>query len=100
MVFQPRIGEWNHSSQADLKSQNPTFLLSRLVLTNADPVTTLARRSAVIHDDKIFNLQLKGVGPKAQYPGPRVNQAASGRCWLFATSEGDLGSWADEQRIC
>jgi bleomycin hydrolase len=39
-----------------------------------------------LHDEKIFNLNLKGLGPNGEYPGPRVNQYSSGRCWLFATS--------------
>jgi len=66
---------------------NPTLLLSRLVLSNSDPIASLTRRSAYIDDEKVFNLELKGVGPKSLYPGPRTNQASSGRCWLFATSK-------------
>ncbi|WWD08229.1 hypothetical protein V865_006340 [Kwoniella europaea PYCC6329] len=66
---------------------NPTLALSRLVLSKADPVQSLSSRSALIHDAKIFNLRLKGTGPNGEYPGPRVNQASSGRCWLFATKK-------------
>ena len=69
-----------------LISQSPTLPLARLVLSKSDPLQQLSVRNAVVHDAKIFNLQLKGTGPKGEYPGPRVNQAASGRCWLFATS--------------
>ncbi|WRT70447.1 uncharacterized protein IL334_007445 [Kwoniella shivajii] len=65
---------------------NPVLALSRLVLSKGDPVLSLASRSALIRDAKIFNLQLKGTGPHGEYPGPRVNQASSGRCWLFATT--------------
>ncbi|WVW79039.1 hypothetical protein I302_101002 [Kwoniella bestiolae CBS 10118] len=66
--------------------KNPTFALSRLVLSKADPVLSLSSRAALIHDAKIFNLRLKGTGANGEYPGPRVNQASSGRCWLFATT--------------
>ncbi|OCF76379.1 hypothetical protein I204_02074 [Kwoniella mangroviensis CBS 8886] len=65
---------------------NPTLALSQLVLSKADPVQSLSSRSALIRDAKIFNLRLKGTGPNGEYPGPRVNQASSGRCWLFATT--------------
>ncbi|ORX34978.1 peptidase C1B, bleomycin hydrolase [Kockovaella imperatae] len=74
------LAEW--SSEFD---SSPTLQLSRLILTNADPVTSLTSRKALIHDNKVFNLQLKGLGAKNEYPGPRVNQGSSGRCWLFAT---------------
>lgn len=67
--------------------QDARFQLARLILTNNDPIATLKRRDAVIDDEKVFNVNLKGTGDKGQYPGPRVNQASSGRCWLFATSE-------------
>lgn len=67
--------------------QDARFQLARLILTNNDPIATLTRRDAVIDDAKVFNTNLKGTGDKGQYPGPRVNQASSGRCWLFATSE-------------
>lgn len=67
--------------------QSPTLPLARLVLSKSDPLQSLSVRNAIVDDAKIFNLQLKGVNSKGEYPGPRVNQAASGRCWLFATSE-------------
>ncbi|KAL7424424.1 bleomycin hydrolase [Cryptotrichosporon argae] len=70
---------------ADFES-SPTRLLSQLVLSNADPVASLQSRAAVIHDEKVFNLDLRGVSDAHEYPGPRVNQQWSGRCWLFATT--------------
>lgn len=69
-----------------LTVQDATLALSRLVLSQVDPVTTLASRTAVLRDEKVFNTNLKGLGPNGEYPGPRVNQYSSGRCWLFATS--------------
>nr|XP_031859696.1 uncharacterized protein CI109_004971 [Kwoniella shandongensis]KAA5526768.1 hypothetical protein CI109_004971 [Kwoniella shandongensis] len=66
--------------------KNPTLSLSRLVLSKADPVLSLSSRPALVRDAKIFNLTLKGTDSKGEYPGPRVNQASSGRCWLFATT--------------
>lgn len=65
--------------------QNPVLALSRLVLSDADPVQALLSRKAVLADPHIFNLMLKGTDGKGTYPGPRTNQASSGRCWLFAT---------------
>ncbi|WWD18257.1 hypothetical protein CI109_102707 [Kwoniella shandongensis] len=53
----------------------------------ADPVLSLSSRPALVRDAKIFNLTLKGTDSKGEYPGPRVNQASSGRCWLFATKK-------------
>jgi bleomycin hydrolase len=76
-----------HDPAAAADSQSPSLPLARLVLSKADPLQSLSVRNAIVHDAKIFNLQLKGLGPKGEYPGPRVNQAQSGRCWLFATSE-------------
>lgn len=73
--------------------QNATLALSRLVLSQVDPVTTLTSRTAILHDEKVFNLNLKGLGPNGEYPGPRVNQYSSGRCWLFATCK-PLLSWS------
>jgi aminopeptidase C len=70
-----------------LLPQNPTLNLSRLVITHNDPVATLIDRSALVKDHKVFNLSLKGIGEAGSYPGPRVSQNSSGRCWLFATSE-------------
>ncbi|RXK40742.1 hypothetical protein M231_01994 [Tremella mesenterica] len=70
------LASW--SSKID---NDPSLQLSRLVLSNSDPVQTLISRKALIKDAKVFNLTLKG-----EYPGPRVNQASSGRCWLFATT--------------
>lgn len=89
------LTQWEHKLEmvcactrlVELIIQDPTLKLSRLVLHNSDPVTTFTSRPSLVHDEKIFNLQLKGLGPKGEYPGPRVNQASSGRCWLFATSE-------------
>jgi len=75
------LSEW-----ADEVENDPSLQLSRLVLSNADPVSTFTSRAALIKDAKVFNLDLKGVGPKKEYPGPRTNQASSGRCWLFATT--------------
>jgi hypothetical protein len=74
-------------------SQTPTLKLSQLILTNADPKTSLISRERIIQDQPVFNLELKGVpdkdgkNRKGVYPGPVTNQKASGRCWLFATSE-------------
>lgn len=50
---------------------------------------SLKNSNAVIADEKVFNVNLKGTDKKndGAYPGPRVNQASSGRCWLFAASE-------------
>jgi bleomycin hydrolase len=70
-----------------LTTQDPTLALSRLVLSHNDALQTLASRKALINDAKVFNLSLRGLNDKGEYPGPRVNQASSGRCWLFATSE-------------
>ena len=67
--------------------QDPSLQLSRLILHNSDPHDSLMSREALLKDNQVFNLPLKGLGPKHEYPGPRVNQASSGRCWLFATSE-------------
>ncbi|WVF69407.1 hypothetical protein IAT40_004184 [Kwoniella sp. CBS 6097] len=75
------LGEWS-----DDLEKNPTFALSRLVLSKADPVQTLASRPVFIRDAKVFNLSLRGTGTHGEYPGPRTNQASSGRCWLFATT--------------
>jgi hypothetical protein len=64
-----------------------------LILTNADPKTSLISRERIIQDQPVFNLELKGVpdkdgkNRKGVYPGPVTNQKSSGRCWLFATSE-------------
>ena len=66
--------------------KDTTLALSRLVLSQVDPVTALASRKTILHDEKVFNLNFKGLGPTGEYPGPRVNQYSSGRCWLFATS--------------
>lgn len=60
--------------------------MSRLVLSQVDPVQTLQSRAAHIADQYVFNTVVKGVGDKKEYPNPRVNQQQSGRCWLFATS--------------
>ncbi|KAK4685454.1 bleomycin hydrolase, partial [Tremellales sp. Uapishka_1] len=76
-------------------NENPTLLLSRLVLSNADPLLSLAKRSALVHDAKVFNLDLKGVNDKNDYPGPRTNQASSGRCWIFATTVDDCRNVLD-----
>lgn len=57
------------------------------MLSSNDPVVSLKSRAAEIADEKIFNINLKGVNDKHDYPGPVTNQASSGRCWLFATSE-------------
>jgi hypothetical protein len=37
--------------------------LSRLVLSHSDPIQSLASRKALIRDEKVFNLPLKGLGP-------------------------------------
>ena len=74
------LSKWSDDIDA-----SPTLQLSRLVLTNADPLSTFTSRKALLDDGKVFNLNLKGIGAKGAYPNPRVNQAASGRCWLFAT---------------
>lgn len=70
--------------------QSPVKQLSQLVLSNAHPTQSLIGRSALIADQQIFNLELKGIkqkdGSKGLYPGPVTNQKMSGRCWLFATS--------------
>lgn len=64
-----------------------------MILTNADPKTSLISRERIIQDQPVFNLELKGVpdkdgkNRKGVYPGPVTNQKNSGRCWLFATSE-------------
>lgn len=71
---------WNKSFEA-----NPVLALSRLVLTDADPIQALLSRRALLADPQVFNLTLKGVDGKGTYPGPRTNQASSGRCWIFAT---------------
>jgi predicted NAD/FAD-binding protein len=73
-------------SRLNADQQDTTLALSRLVLSQVDPVAALASRKTILHDEKIFNLNLKGLGPNGEYPGPRVNQYSSGRCWLFATS--------------
>ena len=70
----------------EANNQDTTLALSRLVLSQVDPVAALASRKTILHDEKVFNLNLKGLGPNGEYPGPRVNQYGSGRCWLFATS--------------
>ena len=72
-------------------AQSPTLQLSKLVLHNADPLTTITSRQALIGDAKVFNTNLKGINGKGAYPGPRTNQASSGRCWLFATSRSRSG---------
>lgn len=64
-----------------------------MILTNADPKTSLVSRSRLIQDQPVFNLELKGIvdkdgkSKKGVYPGPVTNQKSSGRCWLFATSQ-------------
>jgi len=64
-----------------------------LILSNADPKTSLVSRERLIQDQPVFNVELKGVpdkdgkNKKGVYPGPITNQKSSGRCWLFATSE-------------
>ncbi|WVQ96907.1 hypothetical protein IAU59_004015 [Kwoniella sp. CBS 9459] len=75
------LSEWSEDFE-----NNPTFALSRLVLSKADPVQSLASRPVFVRDAKVFNLSLKGTGAHGEYPGPRTNQASSGRCWLFATT--------------
>ncbi len=57
------------------------------MLGSYDPIQSLKNRAAEAADEKIFNVNLKGVNDKGDYPGPVTNQASSGRCWLFATSE-------------
>lgn len=78
------LNSWDEEFEQDDK-----FTLARLVLNHVDPVATLRSRRAQIADDKVFNVNLKGVSDKdeGKYPGPRVNQKSSGRCWLFAASE-------------
>ncbi|KAI5453687.1 bleomycin hydrolase [Naganishia albida] len=70
--------------------ESPVLQLSQLVLSNAHPTQGLVSRTTLVADQQIFNLELKGVKPKegskGVYPGPVTNQKASGRCWLFATT--------------
>ncbi|ORY23278.1 peptidase C1B, bleomycin hydrolase [Naematelia encephala] len=81
-----QIGLENIDQWASGIESSPTLQLSRLVLSNVHPTKSLASRAALVKDAKVFNLQLKGIDGKGTYPGPRVNQASSGRCWLFATT--------------
>lgn len=78
---------WSMHSALTWPPKDPRFNLARLVLSNADPLEAIKNRQAVINDEKVFNINLKGVNKDGAYPGPVVNQASSGRCWLFATSK-------------
>ncbi|CAK9785964.1 peptidase C1B, bleomycin hydrolase [Cutaneotrichosporon oleaginosum] len=75
------VAAWDKELEDD-----PTFKLARLVLASSDPIVSLKNRAAEAADEKIFNVNLKGVNDKGDYPGPVTNQASSGRCWLFATT--------------
>lgn len=54
--------------------------LSRTVLAHTDISAALLKRKARIVDQYVFNLTLPYT------PTPITNQQASGRCWLFAST--------------
>ncbi|EJU04279.1 peptidase C1B bleomycin hydrolase [Dacryopinax primogenitus] len=74
-VSLPSIGEWQSSLEADHK-----LSLSRTILSKSDPSTTLLKPAAKVTDAHVYNTQLDF---KA---GPITSQNASGRCWMFATT--------------
>jgi bleomycin hydrolase len=60
--------------------QDPVLALSRTILSHTDMSATLLRREAGIADQHVFNLILPYT------PTPITDQRASGRCWLFAST--------------
>lgn len=69
------LGEWEKELLEDAKNR---LALAALSSNAADSV--LASRSAVIADTQNFNIKIPLEG------SPITNQAASGRCWLFAST--------------
>ncbi|KLO19552.1 peptidase C1B, bleomycin hydrolase [Schizopora paradoxa] len=61
-------------------SKNDKIKLSRTILVDADFKVALVSRSKRVEDTHVFNHQIK------LKTGPITNQKASGRCWLFATT--------------
>jgi len=74
-VTLPSIANWQAFVEAD-----PKLSLSRTILSKSDPTATLLKPTAKVLDAHVYNTQLDF---KA---GPITSQNASGRCWMFATT--------------
>lgn len=70
-----RFKEWEDAIDAD-----PVARLAGLTLHNADVNASVHRRKAEVADRHLFNTIID------HESSPRTNQASSGRCWLFATT--------------
>ncbi|KAL7621334.1 bleomycin hydrolase [Parahypoxylon ruwenzoriense] len=67
--------DWQSKLLADPKNR-----LALSALSAANPREVLASRSTKIADQHVFNIRIPFEG------GPITNQRASGRCWLFAST--------------
>lgn len=65
--------------EADV-AEDPRTQLARTILSHSDIRSALISRQAVIADTHIFNHEIDFK------TAPITNQASSGRCWLFATT--------------
>ncbi|KZO98930.1 peptidase C1B, bleomycin hydrolase [Calocera viscosa TUFC12733] len=74
-VALPDVALW----QAEIE-KDPKLSLSRTILSKSDPSATLLKPTAKVYDAHVYNTQLDF---KA---GPITSQLASGRCWMFATT--------------
>ncbi|KAG9245331.1 putative cysteine proteinase 1, mitochondrial [Calycina marina] len=69
------VSSWEHELLTDPKNR-----LALSALSSADPRTVLSSRSTAIRDTHVFNVKIPFEG------APITNQNASGRCWLFAST--------------
>ncbi|KAK8073756.1 bleomycin hydrolase [Apiospora phragmitis] len=72
------MGAWQSKVLEDPKNR-----LALSALSGANPKEVLAQRAPQIADVQVFNVAL---GPGAAEGAPITNQRASGRCWLFAST--------------
>ena len=69
------VSNWEATAAASAKTR-----LARAVLSHSNLSNALVRRQAFVADVHVFNTELDFK------TGPITNQASSGRCWLFATT--------------
>jgi len=69
------VKHWEHELLQDPKNR-----LALCALSSADPKSVLTSRATNIKDQQIFNVKIPLEG------APITNQRASGRCWLFAST--------------
>ena len=69
------ISKWEAAAAASAKTR-----LARTILSHTNLDSALRRREALVADAHVFNTELDFK------TGPITNQASSGRCWLFATT--------------